>query len=247
TASSGDGVAGQVIGAVTSAGGSASIVAANKSTNSDVETGSGDASNDLTAFVGLNRTSSGDVDISDFTGSCRNAGTGCNNAQDGNNRFSGSQNADASSGDGVAGQVLGVVSAGAASVDATNTTNDSSVQTGNTDASNDGEVFVGLNRTSSGDLTISDITGANADNLQDGNNTKTLAQTASATSGDGVAGQVSGVVTSAGGSASVVLANSSTNIDSTSGDSNFSNDQAGFVGMNTSSGIGLDALPVVRG
>jgi hypothetical protein len=76
-----------------------------------------------------------------------------------------------------------------------------------------------------------DISGARADNLQEGDNRKTLSQSANAISGDAIAGQVGGVVTSAGGSASVVLDNTSTNIDSTSGSSHFDNADAGFVGL----------------
>src|SRR5206468_1517245 len=59
TASSGDGVAGEVIGAVTSAGGSASIVAANRSSDSDVTTGDAEATNALAAFVGQDASSCG--------------------------------------------------------------------------------------------------------------------------------------------------------------------------------------------
>ena len=80
-----------------------------------------------------------------------------------------------------------------------------------------------------------DIDSACCINVQEGNNRKTLGQTAEATSGDAVAGQVGGVVTSAGGSASVVLANTSTGIDSSTGDGEFNNDDDGFVGLNATS------------
>jgi hypothetical protein len=149
----------------------------------------------------------------------------------------------------VAGQVLGVVSAGAASLDATNRSADNSVQTGDARAANDASAFVGLNdagRTAIGSgalgsVQAGDISSAVAENLQQGDNTKTQSQSADATSGDAVAGQVSGVVTSAGGSASVVLANTSTSIDSSTGSSTFTNSDSGFVGLNE----GLGPITVV--
>jgi predicted RNA-binding protein with RPS1 domain len=232
-ATTGDGVGGEVIGVVTAAGGSASVVAANTTRDTDVTTGDARSDNDLAAFVGLNDTNGGDVNISDV------ASATADNLQDGNNRLTGRQSANATSGDGVGGQVLGVVSAGAASLDASNTTDNSDVTTGDSHANNDAGSFVGLNDTNGGDVGISDVASASAVNLQDGDNSKTLTQNASAASGDGVAGQVSGVVTSAGGSASVVVANTSTNIDSTSGDSRFNNSDNGFVGQNFTDGSDL--------
>jgi hypothetical protein len=52
---------------------------------------------------------------------------------------------------------------------------------------------------------------------------------------------VAGVVTSAGGSASVVLANTSTSIDASTGTGKFNNSDAGFVGLNT----GLAPITIV--
>jgi hypothetical protein len=234
----GDGVGGQVIGAVTSAGGSASIVAANTSTNSDITTGDARSTNDLAAFVGLSDVDFGTFAVgADISNACAFR---CDNVQDGSNRLTGTQTATSSTGDGVGGQVLGVVSAGAASLDASNTTSDSSVTTGDSHSDNSASEFVGLLRaptaTIGGGVTA-DVASVTAANVQDGNNRKTLTQTADSTSGDAVAGQVSGVVTSAGGSASVVVANTSTNIDSTSGDTHFDNTDAGFVGLNFSFGV----------
>ena len=177
--------------------------------------------------------------IGDITNSCTiTTGTLCDYVQEGNNRLTLSQSATSSTGDGVAGQVLGVVSAGAASLDATNRTDDSSVTTGDTTASNTSSAFVGLN--DGGALSIgavtADISGVTTENLQEGDNRKTLSQSADASSGDAVAGQVSGVVTSAGGSASVVVANTSTGIDATTGEAVFDNTDAAFVGVNLSIG-----------
>src|SRR5207302_6802747 len=63
-------------------------------------------SNDIAAFVGLNDSSS--LSVSDITDAA------ATNLQSGNNRFTGRQASTATSGDGVGGQVLGVVAAGAA-------------------------------------------------------------------------------------------------------------------------------------
>jgi hypothetical protein len=121
------------------------------------------------------------------------------------------------------------------SLDATNHSDGDTVDTGNAKATNDASTFVGLNSSNLGPtVTATDISNATATNLQEGDNRKTISQNADATSGDGVAGQVAGVVTSAGGSASVVLANTSTDIDSTSGNSDFSNTDSQFVGLNVS-------------
>jgi hypothetical protein len=233
SATTGDGVGGQVIGAVTSAGGSASIVAANTSTDSDITTGDAHATNDLAAFVGQNFSlSTLSVVASDVIDSCTT--TGCGNVQSGDNRLTGTQSATSTTGDGVGGQVLGVVSAGAASLDASNTTTDSSVTTGDSHAANSASEIVGLNFAPTTTVGTADVSSATAVNVQDGTNRKNLTQSANATSGDAVAGQVSGVVTSAGGSASVVLANTSNTIDATSGDTHFDNTDAGFVGLNDS-------------
>jgi len=240
TATTGDGVAGEVIGAVTSAGGSASIVAANTSTNSDVTTGDARSDNAQTAMVGFDADGKRPITVSDIINSCTETVpfATCDYAQEGSNRLTLDQTATSATGNGVAGQVLGVVSAGAASVDATNRTDDSSAVTGDANATNDSSAFVGLNDggTTTVGAVATDIVGANAENLQEGSNRKTLTQSADATTGDAVAGQVSGVVTSAGGSASVVVANTSTSIDSRTGDAVFDNTDASFVGLNISNG-----------
>jgi len=235
-ASSGDGVGGEVIGVVTSAGGSADIVAANTSTDVDVKTGDADASNNAAAFVGLNFTSGPDSAGTSITADLDTA-SGLN-VQEGDNSLDGSQEATASTGDGVGGQVLGVVSAGDASIDATNKSDDVKIDTGDADSSNDAAAFVGLNASgtqtsvSASDLNVT----SGGVNVQSGDNDGSFDQTADATSGDGVAGQVAGVVTSAGGSADLVLSNSSTDSKSKTGDGTFDNTDSLFVGLNFSSG-----------
>ncbi len=240
TSTSGDGVGGEVIGVVTSAGGSASVVAANTSTNVDIDTGDSRAFNDASAFVGLN--SSSDTTVANpFAADVLNTATGTN-VQEGDNKLNANQTATSASGDGVGGQVLGVVSAGAASVDATNKSDTVDLSTGDARSGNDFSAFVGLNDATStgvGGLAADVLNGAGATNVQEGDNKKDLLQNASAASGDSVAGQVAGVVTSAGGSADLVLANTSTNSDTDSGDGRFFNTDDSFTGLNVSPGISV--------
>ncbi len=236
TSTSGDGVGGQVIGVVTS-GGSASIVAANTSTNIDIETGDARAFNDAAAFVGLESAS--DTTIANpFAADVLNAAS-ATNVQEGDNKIDASQTATAASGDGVGGQVLGVVSAGAASVDATNKSDTVDISTGDARSGNDFASFDGLNDSTSTIVAADVLNGEPVSNLQEGSNKRDLMQNASAMSGDAVAGEVAGVVTSAGGSADLVLANTSTNSDTDSGDGRFFNTDSSFTGLNVSPGISV--------
>src|SRR5581483_9279971 len=163
------------------------------------------------------------------------------NVQSGNNRAATNQGGAGKSGDAVGGQVSGVVSSGHASVDARNTSSNSDVRSGDVHGSNTSASFVGQNSTadvfgspSSGPV-IGDVTNSFAtENLQDGNNTYSLTQSANLTTGDGVGGEVIGVVTAAGGSTSVVAANRSDNVDITTGDADGSNNAAAFVGQDLS-------------
>lgn len=224
----GDGVAGQVTGVVTAAGGSASVVAANTTLRSDALTGDATTTQDQDAFAGLVRTGGGDFTLTDANGRCDN----CGPIQDGTNTTNITQTANATTGDAVAGQVNGVVAGGRTSLDANNNTTDSSATSGDANANNDQDGFAGSIRSSGGEVGFNaeDAAGrcGSCGPIQDGNNRSTGSQNATATSGDAVAGEVSGVVTSAGGSASVVVANTTLRTDSLSGDSNFSN--TGFVG-----------------
>jgi len=234
TATSGDGVGGQVIGVVTSGGGSASVVAANTSTNIDISTGDARAFNDAAAFVGLNSSSATGV-AADVLNTAS-----ATNVQEGDNKLNAGQTATSKSGDGVGGQVLGIVSAGAASVDATNSSDHNDISTGDARTGNDFASFVGLNQASATGIAAADIlSGGAASNVQEGSNSKNLTQDASATSGDSVAGEVAGVVTSAGGSADLVLANTSTNSSTDTGDGRFFNTDSSFTGLNVSPGISI--------
>jgi hypothetical protein len=234
TATTGDGVGGQVIGVVTSAGGSADVVAANTSEDVDIETGDADANNDAAAFVGLNATGTAGLAADDILNAS------ATNVQVGDNELEASQDANSASGDGVGGSVIGVVSAGDASVDATNHSEDVDVETGDSESTNDFAAFVGMTNGSTTALNAADdLINNNAANAFVGDNSKSLAQSADATSGDAVAGQVAGVVTSAGGSADLVLANTSEDADAESGDGTFDNSDESFTGLNASGAIAI--------
>jgi hypothetical protein len=231
-AASGDAVGGSVIGVVTSAGGSADVVAANTSEDVDAETGDAAAFNDAASFVGLNGTGT-TFTVADI------ANASATNVQEGDNDLGADQSADSASGDAVGGQVLGVVSAGDASVDATNSSEDVDVESGETFASNSFAAFVGLTAGSATDLAAADIVNLAAVNVQEGDNEKALSQSADAASGDAVGGQVAGVVTSAGGSADLVLANTSVDADGVTGDADFDNFDLSFTGLNATGLIGI--------
>ncbi len=239
SAATGDGVGGQVIGAVTSAGGSADIVAANTTTDADIETGGAEAENELASLTGQNNAfNDTNVGVADIIDSSADFG----NLQEGDNDLSADQAANATTGDGVAGQILGVVSAGDASVDATNRTDDVDVVTGDALATNAAARLTGQNVSFLGDtnVDVADITGSSAANLQEGDNSGDLSQAANAATGDAVGGQVAGVVTSAGGSADLVLSNTSEDVDGDTGDSTFANLDEDFVGQAFSVEGGLD-------
>jgi hypothetical protein len=231
TATTGDGVGGQVIGVVTSPGGTADVVAANTSSGVSIETGDADAANAAASFVGLNATGTAGLAADVINASATNV-------QEGDNELVATQDAMAASGDGVGGSVIGVVSAGDASVDATNHSEDVDVSTGDATSTNDFAAFVGLTNGSTTALAADILNGAAA-NVQEGDNAKEVVQSADATTGDAVAGQVAGVVTSAGGSADLVLANTSEGADAASGDGDFSNVDESFTGLNGSGVIAV--------
>jgi len=241
--SSGDGVGGQVIGVVTSPAGSADIVAANTTIDADIETGESAAFNDAASFVGLTPGCTavgffgcGAIAAADI------ANASATNVHEGDNDLGVTQDAESASGDAVGGQVLGLVAAGDASIDATNHSEDIDAESGESFAANDHSAFVGLTAGSSTNVTgniAADILNLAATNVQEGDNDKSVSQDADAASGDAVAGQVAGVVTSAGGSADLVLANTSEDADGASGDSDFINTDTSFTGLNATGVIGI--------
>jgi hypothetical protein len=106
------------------------------------------------------------------------------NYQEGDNDADVDQNAQASSGDGVPGQVVGVSDStgGDVNINASNSCEDCTTNTGNANAANGATTFVGQ----------SSLFG---NNVQLGDNDLDLNQAAVSSSGDGVTGQIIGVVT----------------------------------------------------
>jgi hypothetical protein len=123
------------------------------------------------------------------------------NVQDGQNTSTTSQSGGGKSGSAVGGQVSGVVTGGHASIDARNTSKDSDVETGDARGTNSASSFVGQNAAETSTIVASDVTNSCAGgcaNIQDGGNRYSLSQTLAAVSGDGVAGQVIGLVAVSG-------------------------------------------------
>jgi hypothetical protein len=153
------------------------------------------------------------------------------NVQEGDNDNDTDQSGSASSGDAVVGQVGGVVSSGDTSVDATNRTQDSEAGSGDVEGTNLVNSVTGNNFGATCPLAadigaaqcpLADVANTgSAANVHEGDNSTAASQAATAVSGDAVAGQVFGVVTS--GSADLVLANTTLDTDATSGDADFDN------------------------
>jgi len=237
TTLSGDGIGGQVIGVVTSAGGSSDVTAANTSKNVDVQTG------DARAFQASATFDGQDLAFFQGVGAFTDVlGVGLvANMQEGDNTTRDAQTISAASGDGVGGQVLGIVSSGAASVDAANRSEDVDLQSGDARAVNLIATFTGQNFSFVNVLLAQDViaNGPAGVNVQEGDNRSNASQDATAASGDVVGGEVAGIVTSAGGSADVVLANTSTSADASSVDSRFANSDETFVGQIASTFVSI--------
>jgi hypothetical protein len=143
----------------------------NVTTSSDCEdctseTGQADAQNNSATVVGQNNA-------------------GGINIQEGDNDADVEQNANAKSGDGVSGSVVGVAASGDGdtNVNASSTCEDCKSTTGDAFAQNNAITVVGLNN----------LLGIN---IQDGDNSADVEQGSFSQSGDGVSGQIVGVVTS---------------------------------------------------
>jgi hypothetical protein len=152
------------------AAGTAAFADTNVTTSSsceDCESESGDAAaqNNSATFVGQNN------------------GGGVN-AQEGDNDADVDQDAQAESGDAASGQVVGVVSSGDGdtNVNASSTCEDCKSTSGNAFAQNNAIAFVGQNN-------------GGGINVQDGDNDADVDQTSHAQTGDGVSGQIVGLVT----------------------------------------------------
>ncbi len=259
-ANSGDGIAGQVIGVDST--GDSRVTAANTSEDVDVRTGDADATNDALVISGLTGVASNEGLQLNACGNnlfgsdpffnlavCANVAIASpDNEQTGDNSADVDQSADAASGDGVAGQVIGVTSAGNSVVDATNTSRNVDVDSGDADATNKADVIVGLlgvannegaqinlcgnNIGSDPSINIAiclNIASSNPDNVQTGDNEADVGQRADASTGDAVGGQVIGV--DSGGDSLIRAANTSENVDADSGDADASNDADVDVGQ----------------
>ncbi len=134
------------------------IQASNSCEDCNAETGQANTTNSSESFTGQ---------------------AGIVNVQDGDNTTESDQDANASSGDGVTGQVIGSAADGDTTIVASNNGKDNKVTTGDANAAN---FFGGF----TGQLGIL--------NVQNGDNETDSSQAADSTTGDGVTGQVIGVV-----------------------------------------------------
>lgn len=223
----GDGITGQIVAPIASSGGSVSITAGNETIDSEVDTGDATSANDLAAFIGLNvSTLTITADISNATAA---------NLQEGDNDFDADQTATSHSGDGIGGQVIAASAAGSVNLDADNTTEDSTVDTGDATATNEGAAATGLNFSTLTTIAAA-INNVSATNVQEGGNAGGINQLADASSGNGVAGQVAGAV-GGGGVLNATLRNTSVGSESSSGDSAFANVESLFIGLSVSTDL----------
>jgi hypothetical protein len=207
-----------------------SITSSNQSKDSETKTGDASSSNSSAGFVGQ-KSGGGSTDVNS---SDVNAATG-SNVQEGDNDFQARQRSNATSGAAVGGQIVAGVSEGDLTIDATNLTASSNAQSGDADAVNSSAAFVGLAFGSSTSIGTADLTLASgALNAQEGDNSGDVDQVQNASSGDAITGQIVAGVTSAGGTADIAQANTSTDSSSTSGDSSEHGSSALFVGLDVS-------------
>jgi hypothetical protein len=159
------------------------------------------------------------------------------NVQEGDNDNDTNQEGRASSGDAVAGQVVGVVSSGDTSLDATNLSRDVDAESGDAEGANAARSVTGTDSSDRGcppaatgralaqacpdGAEAADIANLIAVLVHLGDNASSLDQSADVSTGDAIAGQVAGAVVS--GLADIVLANTSEDVDAESGDGEFSN------------------------
>jgi len=210
-----------------------SVTAANSSGNVSGSSGDARATNNGSAAVGNNSGGNTNVNSSDVN----NSGS-ASNVQQGDNTFNSNQSVTVKSGDVVGGQVIGAVSAGNLAINATNSSTNEDLSSGDARGSNNVAAFVGLLNASSTNIGAADLfNNGSATNVQEGDNKATANQNQDVATGDVVGGQVVGAVTSSGGSADVTLANTSSNSTTESGDSSGTG--------NSDLGVGLIASPTL--
>lgn len=173
------------------------ITASNTSDNVDTQSGDATVIND-------NESSTGQFSEGEAA-----------NTQAGDTTSDNAQDATTDSGAAISGQVIGGVSEDDLSINATNSAIDSTAFTGESLADNNGDIFVGL--------IFGDELGVDTGfNLSEGEIDATLAQNADSTSGDAVGGQWIGAQTY-NGTADIVLANTTENVQTGSGSSDRNN------------------------
>ena len=200
-----------------------SITTANESEDTEVKSGDSTATNNGTAQVGHQGGGETDIESADIENQ------EATNVQEGDNDLEATQDANTQTGDGVGGQVIGAVVDGTLTVDATNASNDVEVETGDATSDNDFAAFVGLSAASETNIGAADVFNDSATNVQEGDNGTDVSQSSNAATGDAVGGQVFGAVTT--GASDVVLANTSTDSDTTSGDADESSDSSTAAGL----------------
>jgi hypothetical protein len=224
------------------------VTSSNTSEDSEVESGDATSHNSGTAFVGqtdgnteIDADDSDDAFGSRSSSSARGADITNNNAtnvQEGDNELDAEQNANAASGDTVGGQVIGTVVDGTLVADATNLSSDVDAESGDADSDNSFGAFVGLSGASDTAIAADDdILNNNAENVLAGDNDAELSQDANAVTGDAIGGQVFGGVTT--GAADIVLANTSEDADTSSGDSDEDNNSTLFTGLAASGSVAI--------
>jgi hypothetical protein len=220
------------------------VTSANESNGTSTESGDATAHNSGTAQVGLqgeggsSQVGSSTADESGSTNAADIASAQADNVQEGDNELDASQDANASSGNTIGGQVIGAVSDGILNVDATNLSQDVDNESGDADASNNFAAFVGLNASSGTILaTDDDVISERARNLQVGDDSVSILQETDASTGDAIGGQVFGG--RSGGPADIVLANTSDDAGTESGDAGELNNTESFTGLAASGVIEL--------
>lgn len=198
------------------------VTTSNSSDDVEAESGDSHASNSSAAQVGHSGEGDSDVEAEDVDNQS------ATNVQEGDNELEGSQSARSETGGAVTGQVVGAVSDGALTIDATNASLDTEALTGDATTSNDFAAFVGLTAGSDTAITA-DILNGNAVNVQEGDNSADVTQSSDAVTGDAVAGQILGATST--GPTDIVAANTSEDSETTSGDSDEDSISEIFTGM----------------
>lgn len=136
TSNSGSTIGGQVIGAVVD--GDLTVDATNASDNVDLASGDADSSNDFNAFVGLSNATGTSIGAADVVNGA------ATNVQEGDNNADLTQLTDSSTGDAVGGQIFGATVTGQVDAVLANTSNDSNVESGDSDESSTSDLVSGL-------------------------------------------------------------------------------------------------------